>query len=772
MSMWSGGLKRIGSEHNHLRSRPALGAMVTTLLVISWTGPGCNIGGGNSNGNHAANDNVIRPGETISSDMTVDSLTLREGESITVTNGAVITITGDLVLDGSIISTTGPVTLVIGGAATIGGGIRAVRDEPVTGDDTAPMSQQPTGIFVVVGHGGLTMGAAAVLETDGHTVITDDAEILDRSPRSLADELEDVGSDDLPTFVPLPPESDAFADTTSARTVRDRTRPPLTRQAAPLAPILVSGVWPPDGAPPPATDQPIVILRFHGPRDVFIVDWRVHGPPAPAGAANDQSGSPGSNATGGKGKNGLTLNIRNNGGPINVQGDVTLILSDGGDGAAATAVCATATGGDGGKPGNFRMTAAGGIDLTLADLTIVPGRGGNGGAAVVRAGARGASGCGGQDGGDAIAQGGRGADHRKALFVRGNISGLENVTIAAVIAGNGGPATATACDGGDGDECCAAGMGGDAVATGGRGGDASIDVKGLPVTVGDCVGGTGGNATATGGNGGKGGDCKFEDGGDGGDGGDATAAGGAGGSATGGTAIGGNGGRATATGGNGGDSGGSALGEPGFEGFGGFGTATGGAGGAPDGAAGTPVQSDGRDGSEGSSPELVVFCFPVVVIPHQNGAIAAGAYEGPLVNPQNDEVVGSLTIRLQEQAGAEYSRGQNPDHIGIENGILEIDMTSLTGAGVDPSRIAGIRIAPLYATGISNKSPLRVEARDADGFVLGSQLFDSVPDNQNNPEEPSTLEAIFNAPGSIALLRIVVPEGAFVTIIEFCLIDP
>ena len=129
----------------------------------------------------------------------------------------------------------------------------------------------------------------------------------------------------------------------------------------------------------------------------------------------------------------MRLNIWNNSGAINIVNNVTLNLPAGGDGGAATADCADATGGNGGTSGNFRMTASGGIDLSSGTLTLNAGKGGDGGKATVVEGAAAASGCPGEDGDTATATGGIGADNKKRLYAKGNVSGIENVTIGPII---------------------------------------------------------------------------------------------------------------------------------------------------------------------------------------------------------------------------------------------------------------------------------------------------------------------------------------------------
>lgn len=545
-----------------------------------------------------------------------------------------------------------------------------------------------------------------------------------------------------------------------------------------MPPVTITGVWPPAGAPAPRGDRPILIARFTGDRNLNIDNWTVNGPGAPPGDSTDNSENGGTNASGGKGKDGLRLNIWNNGGPINIVNNVVLNLADGGAGGDATAVCATATGGVGGNSGNFRMTAAAGIDITAGTLTINPGRGGNGGNALVDEGAPGTAGCPGEAGRSGTATGGKGGDNQKRLFARGNVAGLENVTIGPVFGGDGGIADVTSCDGGPGDPCCDGGKGGNATATGGAGGNASLSVGDLPVTVGAANGGDGGEASAFAGTGGDGGDCKLDDGGNGGDGGDATATAGAGGSATNnaGAANGGAGGDATAFGGNGGDGGDSGLGTPGAGGAGGAGTAVAGAGGAAAaaGLAGEPFENDGLPGLGGGEIEnVVLYCFDFGFLVDDSGVIEPGTYQGAVTDPETDAQNGTLAVTLVDAPGAQYFSSNNPvPHIGVSGGRIEIAVTSLNLELPVEGIISGLQIVPLFGSAGGQESPVQVLALDAAGEIIGASEFSSIPDNSQATDDPAPLNSEFAVEESVATFRIVVPQGGFVTFIRIYLVDP
>lgn len=712
---------------------------------------------------------VLMADETISADRTVASFTVAAGAVTAIENNAVVTVTGDATIDGTLFAERGMLTLIVEGDLTINGALRANDSETDPGDDSGPLAQQPFGIHIILGDGTLTIGPSATLQSTGPIVITDDPTVLDQTANDLFDEVEDVSGDDLPTLVPLPDN-----ENDNANGVPKTKLQPVQQGGAVLPPIVVGGTWPPVGAPAPRGDRPIVIFRFMGSRPLNLDGWTVNGPAAPNGAGADRGMDAGTNANGGNGKNGMRLNIRNNGGPINIVNRVELNLPNGGDGGAATAVCATARGGDGGNSGNFRMTAAGGIDISNGTLVINPGRSGDGGAATVSEGAAGGPGCPGETGRAARAEGGDGHDNRKRLFVRGNVAGVANIEIGDVRAGDGGPATANACAGGEGIACCNGGLGGKGTAIGGDAGDASLNIAGLPVTTGMAIGGNGGPAEATGGDGGDGGPCKFGDGGDGGRGGDAEATGGSGGSATnngmGGTMA-GNGGNAIATGGMGGDGGNAGLGEPGTGGAGGGAMAN--AGGAgPGGMAGQATAIDGMMGADGGDITVTLFCIGLAFVQDAPGPIPPDRYRGPVLAEDNTTELGSIDVVLEPGTDVNYQRGQNPPHIGIGNGALVVDVASMQLTDGLPGIVNGLRITPLQGFGIDEANPLVVEALDATGEVIGMQAFGEIPQNFTNPANPASIDAIFDVEVSVDAFRVVAPDGTFVTILRVYLIDP
>jgi hypothetical protein len=749
----------------------AAGGIVAWALVVVLSGcpqpPGGDGDDGDGNGDNGAGS------RTFSADTTLAGLRIAAGVTDFVENDAEITVTGDVTIDGTLRARDGRLTLRVEGNLVVTGSLEATGAAPSEESIDEPLADQSVGIFLIVGSGSVTFGPNASVSSAGPVVITDKDTLLSSTPGELYEEVESGSTDNLPTLVPLPPDSPAFAEEQS----RAKLAEPLVRQDAGEAPVTISGVWPPGGAPVPG-DRPVVIFRFSGNRPLILDDWTVNGPAAPPRDPVDQTENAGTPATGRNGRNGMRLNIRNDGGPIRIVNEVVLNLADGGNGADATTVCANATGGNGGMSGNFRMTGAGGIDISGGSLVINPGRGGNGGTATVQVGVPAADGCPGGNGASATGRGGNGADNRKRLLVRGNVEGVENVTIGPLSAGQGGPATAFSCDAGEGTPCCDGGAGGAATVIGGKGGDASLDVTGLAVVTGVVTGGNGGNADCLAGNGGNGGDCKFDDGGDGGPGGAANATGGNGGSAsnTGGGSTGGNGGDAFAFGGDGGDGGNSGLGTPGSGGAGGMATATPGTGGAgsTSGQAGMEDAQDGLAGLDGGEIAVIFFCLNLVdFIESIPGTIPPGVSEGPVTDTDNETVIGSLEVEFVAGDGAQYQSSDFPvPHIGLSNGTLRIRVDSLRLEAGEAGIIGGVRIDPLGAEGLTETSPFVVRALDGMGQVVGAMSFPQLPDNFENPEAPKFVDAAFNVDESVSIVELIAPPNSFVTLIRVYLIDP
>ena len=710
-----------------------------------------------------------------SMDTVLAELNITSADIVRTENGAVITVTGDVNIDGLLEATDGPLHLRVDGNLIASGTIRSVHSAPPDPDSDMAFKDQQIGIYIRV-TGLIDFAVTVQVTSDGFVVITDDDTQFDRTPRDAYDET-DSASDVLDTLVPLPPEDPVFIPQLASADPR-----PALQGGGP--PVNIRGTWPAAGAPAPRGDTPTWLFRFQGNRTLNIGPWMVNAPGAPPGDPDDQTGpgDEGDNANGDMGKPGLNLNIWNNGGPINIVAKTTLNLADGGDGGPATATCATANGGSGGKSGNFRMTAAGGINLQ-AGLCIVPGKSGNGGAATVNKGAAAGAGCPGGTGDGATANGGSGADNRKRVFVRGNVQGLTNVTIGGVTAGDGGAGTATACDGGPGNPCCAGGPGGTAAASGGSAGDASLNIAAPITNTGGVNGGAGGNATATGGTGGPGGKCAFGMGGMGGMGGTAAATTGSGGDAealgNAGGAMGGNAGTmANATSGMGGKGGDTVFGTVGMGGpSGGMPTAMSQTPGTPGGSMAATNPVDPGPGPDGMVvPGALILCVPVAPLVAEGLPTMGVLAPGPRPNyPLEDRSGAPLgTGHLNLPVPGVFSQ-QNPDHIGLQDAAVEIQIVSLSLVSTQPVEIVGLEINTLSGIGIDAANPLRVEALSK-GQVVGCIEIPMVIDNQMNPTTPIPIQLDLGpfpgAQGPIDHVRIVVPAGAFVTFLPFYLIDP
>jgi hypothetical protein len=438
-----------------------------------------------------------------------DTFTVADGVTVELSSDTVIVVEGATQIDGRLVAESGAMVLNAQGDLIVTGTLRAVQDPDSLGE-----GDEPGGIQIVVSEG-LTFDDDAIVESNGNIYVVDNEEDLALTPQQIIEET-DSASGDLPTLVPLPPDDPVFTSSPSDWLLTAKLPGLMMPRTQPQPPLVIGGNWDRTGWP---GDEPIMVFRFNGQRDLVLTRFTVSGPAAPDGDIDEPDSG---DARARNGKNGMRLNIRNANGSVDFR-NATLNLTDGGDGGDATATCGVAIAGDGGESGNFRAT--GGRGINIDSLTINPGIAGFGGNATATCD---------QPGGDAKrAEGGDGADNNKRLYARGNVNGMANITIGPVIAGDGGWAYAEAADGDPGGVCEDGQDGGSATAIGGDGGDASMNVRGLGITVGAVIGGDGGDAEAYGGDGGDGGICPcfmtF-----GGEGGSASATPGAGGEATGG----------------------------------------------------------------------------------------------------------------------------------------------------------------------------------------------------------------------------------------------
>ena len=354
----------------------------------------------------------------------------------------------------------------------------------------------------------------------GHLILTDDATLIKSPDAYLTDSNTDDGV--TPSIIPSTDSTPAAADTATRSAETPRTAAACTTTntlAGSFAPPAGRRVLPQGGS----SDTPIVLAAWFQ-CNVQIDKIKVTPPrwddPAPSGAVS----GPGS-----AGKKGLTLNLKSEG-KITFTGDSIMTLMDGGrrQDQSRNGNPAVATGGNGGASGDLKIAAAGGFDFSAGTLTIVPGRGGDGGNAIAT-GTAGLDGCPGQAGGAATATGGAGAESKKTLKARG-FDPTGKVFVSDIKGGHGGNAEAYAGAAGNGTAGkCNGGAGGNASAQAGKGGDASFKYSGLgAVGPTPTLGGNGGNAISQSGQGGNGGNMttKCDVGGSGGAGGTSTAKGG------------------------------------------------------------------------------------------------------------------------------------------------------------------------------------------------------------------------------------------------------
>lgn len=494
---------------------------------------------------------------TIDRDTTVaGDYAVPAGKRLVVRNGATLTVEGDVTVGGSITCADGPVQLVVKGAATIDGTITCDRGASADLDGSL-------GVTLVVA-GSLTLGPAAEISSNGHIQLVERADALAKSPAET-NRLFDEAANDSGTgnrvgpFVPQTAEP--------AKPAAGVWPAPLVIVPAPPQKVsLLAELWGVPaakagshtvviggrirvGTPPPGVRQ-IVVFSFPTAAAMTLQNFQIEGPDGRDGDA-DRGNS--CTARGKDGSDAFRMLVH---APNITVNNFTVKLGNGGAGgdAETTADCkpGTATGGQGGKPGNFKMIADEKFEIT-GTFNVFTGNGGAGGSAR----AYGKDGGPSEDGGDATATGGAGADNVKKLSIAGTVAGTANVTFDSVWGGVGGSAKAQPGKGGDGQGCGKnGGQGGNATATGGQGGKASLTLSGgagRTPTV-DDAGGDGGDATATAAMGGNGGSCGPEGpGGNGGHGGDATAKPGNGGTGT--TRNGADGTKTDETGGNGGTGG-------------------------------------------------------------------------------------------------------------------------------------------------------------------------------------------------------------------------
>ncbi len=438
----------------------------------------------------------------------IGDLTIKEGEVRTIASGATLRVSGDLTVRGTLecageTPTRGPLLVEVGGTLTLNGTLRC-------GSGNETINTSGRGIALKVKN--ITMSETASIVTNGNLEIVTNAQQL-LAPEDVAqffsriEEKEEQGA----AIGPLLAEQERvhYQVLSSPLSSPDNT---------------LSGTWHVGDTQAVTPKQrevlltlpthPLIRIDLEG-SVVRVADLVVYGAHGRSGTDAEE----GCTATGTNGGDAGRLFLRAQEIVIDT---MQLELGSGGRGGNAitqgTCKNAIARGGNGGRSGNFKLLAE---RIALSHLTINAGSGGAGGDATAQGENKGATPvCSGENGGSADAAGGRGGVDLRALYVSGNITGTEFITIARAQGGTGCNALAQGGKGSEASNCgCSGGNGGDARAVGGEGGDARVT---LMERNGESHGGDGGNADATGGGGGWGGSCPTDKpGGEGGRGGDA-----------------------------------------------------------------------------------------------------------------------------------------------------------------------------------------------------------------------------------------------------------
>lgn len=552
-----------------------------------------------------------RATSTIDIDLTVEgNYIVGPDERVAVKNGSIMTISGDLIVNGEIFCQDGPLNFVVAGKAEINGKLTCDRGEELPEGDIG------SGISLVVA-GDFDMTDNAEISSNGHIQLVDQVENLVSSAEEIQNIYEEIANDSgegqrVGPFIYGQASPEGESESLSLNSISDwlssfnliKAAQALDGRNIRIAGRLVVPT-------PPAGVNQIVVVRFPNASTMTIDGFELTGPDGRDGR-NDVNEK--CNARGRDGQNAFRFLAR---APNLVVDGFTLNLGSGGDGGRAVTKrdCdpkGTAKGGEGGKAGNFKMIGARDFEIRGA-FTIYPGQSGSGGEAIAYGKDNGTD----KKGGDATANGGDAEDNRKAVRLSGTVSGMENIWFGPMVGGNGGNASAFPGSGGNGVGAGdPGGNGGIGIATGGDGGDARIVLSGrgaVRTPGAEDVGGNGGDVETRGGRGGNGGvgDAK-NPGGNGGNGGNTTVTPGSGG--IGGDRNGNDGRIIAEPGGDGGDGGAGCP--PGLGGQGGR---------------SNPIGQDGADGED--------LCLP----PEEDngGGVTTGVTPDP-TEPEGE--TGSITV--------------------------------------------------------------------------------------------------------------------------------
>ena len=438
------------------------------------------------------------------------------GEKITLRNGAKLSVTGEMTIDGTLACDKGTLALVVGGTLRINGTIQCFLDEQTTN------TLAGIAIELIAPH--IEFSKDSEVDTNSHVDIVSSQLASLNSEEAVNASYEEAmkttgGGLRIGPFVGEDKgmgNGNFFADNAASNGNTSDTQPL----------IALRGIWHigdgstlPQGmtTPPPPLHIQRILFRVDPGKSgrILMEDFELHGPDG-----KTRAGEKGVSCTARGENGGDAFRILMNAGYVTIK-NTTISLGNGGDGgdAETSRDCphALAMGGNGGESGNLKIT--GEKELSIGDLHVIPGAGGRGGNAVA-IGKNGTDSCPGENGGDATAIGGNGGKNKKVLSTAGTIDTISDIHIDRVIGGRGGNAVTNPGMGGGGNACgCTGGRGGNGKAVGGQGGDATVF---LPATTAEAHGGDGGDADTRGGVGGQGGSCTTKtSGGIGGQGGDA-----------------------------------------------------------------------------------------------------------------------------------------------------------------------------------------------------------------------------------------------------------
>ncbi|MEK7123694.1 MAG: hypothetical protein AAB851_02250, partial [Patescibacteria group bacterium] len=334
---------------------------------------------------------VVAENLTVAGDYTVE-----KGTKVEITNGAIITVEGDTIISGEI-----------------------------SGDENG---------VAIIAKGNVTLDKDAKITSKGNVQIVGDVSAFVDTQEKIDEAFDEAGRDEgveprVGPFMPGMGGTSSIRITPYALNIETKnaiengvvallakTARAANAQAAEKPDVIVNISGTIDlsdaDAPDEKSRKRIIIVSFPpsaGKVQMNLRNLTIIGPQNTPKGTDDKGNS--CDAKGGKGSDGLRLRGHAWGIDIN---NFTVALTKGGDGGDAETKIdcdpGTARGGEGGDSGNMKLTADYRLEIS-GDFHIIPGKGGNGGAA----NAHGKDAGPGQNGGKAFAYGGKGNDNKKEL---------------------------------------------------------------------------------------------------------------------------------------------------------------------------------------------------------------------------------------------------------------------------------------------------------------------------------------------------------------------